>query len=110
MAVPPAPSPEEHTSELQSRLHLVCRILLVKKKHNYRDSRRRTKIFCNAFWPSKVLILQTLPPPSQNIILPYTTLFRSLPLQISNLNISAIMVTGGVGPKYFVMPFGPLKC
>src|SRR2546429_6597578 len=25
---------EEHTSELQSRLHLVCRLLLEKKKHN----------------------------------------------------------------------------
>ena len=24
---------EEHTSELQSRLHLVCRLLLGKKKH-----------------------------------------------------------------------------
>src|SRR2546429_6545571 len=24
---------EEHTSELQSRLHLVCRLLLAKKKH-----------------------------------------------------------------------------
>src|SRR2546422_8075957 len=24
---------EEHTSELQSRLHLVCRLLLVKKKN-----------------------------------------------------------------------------
>src|SRR2546422_11225904 len=24
---------EEHTSELQSRLHLVCRLLLEKKKH-----------------------------------------------------------------------------
>src|SRR2546422_8095325 len=42
----PAPSPpcssiacssvrsEEHTSELQSRLHLVCRLLLEKKKKN----------------------------------------------------------------------------
>src|SRR2546422_2803818 len=39
---------EEHTSELQSRLHLVCRLLLEKKKkshtwprsysHNYRSS------------------------------------------------------------------------
>src|SRR2546422_5821664 len=34
---PPAKSPaksrsEEHTSELQSRLHLVCRLLLEKKK------------------------------------------------------------------------------
>src|SRR3989449_5835169 len=27
---------EEHTSELQSRLHLVCRLLLEKKKH-YQD-------------------------------------------------------------------------
>src|SRR2546422_8469128 len=27
---------EEHTSELQSRLHLVCRLLLEKKKFNQR--------------------------------------------------------------------------
>src|SRR2546429_5868492 len=27
---------EEHTSELQSRLHLVCRLLLEKKKKNRR--------------------------------------------------------------------------
>src|SRR5205809_6194761 len=27
---------EEHTSELQSRLHLVCRLLLEKKKTNIR--------------------------------------------------------------------------
>src|SRR5687768_18358868 len=26
---------EEHTSELQSRLHLVCRLLLEKKKHDH---------------------------------------------------------------------------
>src|SRR2546429_5590875 len=26
---------EEHTSELQSRLHLVCRLLLEKKKNNH---------------------------------------------------------------------------
>src|SRR3989449_6748363 len=30
---------EEHTSELQSRLHLVCRLLLEKKKHNSRNRR-----------------------------------------------------------------------
>src|SRR2546429_3494981 len=29
------PRSEEHTSELQSRLHLVCRLLLEKKKKNY---------------------------------------------------------------------------
>src|SRR2546422_5059618 len=28
------PRSEEHTSELQSRLHLVCRLLLEKKKQN----------------------------------------------------------------------------
>src|SRR2546422_9627403 len=32
---------EEHTSELQSRLHLVCRLLLEKKKKN---SEHRTNI------------------------------------------------------------------
>src|SRR6266550_5701375 len=29
---PNSPRSEEHTSELQSRLHLVCRLLLEKKK------------------------------------------------------------------------------
>src|SRR2546422_11165040 len=29
---------EEHTSELQSRLHLVCRLLLEKKKNNKRET------------------------------------------------------------------------
>src|SRR2546429_3582728 len=31
---------EEHTSELQSRLHLVCRLLLEKKKNNIRSLMR----------------------------------------------------------------------
>src|SRR5687768_18261632 len=30
---------EEHTSELQSRLHLVCRLLLEKKKQNEQQHR-----------------------------------------------------------------------
>src|SRR2546429_1771757 len=34
----PARRSEEHTSELQSRLHLVCRLLLEKKKSNHRKS------------------------------------------------------------------------
>src|SRR2546422_1359558 len=29
---------EEHTSELQSRLHLVCRLLLEKKKKTHTDN------------------------------------------------------------------------
>src|SRR2546422_4538538 len=32
---------EEHTSELQSRLHLVCRLLLEKKKKQTRPHRQR---------------------------------------------------------------------
>src|SRR5258708_21469614 len=34
---------EEHTSELQSPDHLVCRLLLEKKKQDDRDHRRRNK-------------------------------------------------------------------
>src|SRR2546429_7075124 len=38
---------EEHTSELQSRLHLVCRLLLEKKKHNHnRTPTRVTRSSC----------------------------------------------------------------
>src|SRR2546422_1508377 len=33
VVVAAGPRSEEHTSELQSRLHLVCRLLLEKKKH-----------------------------------------------------------------------------
>src|SRR5256884_740480 len=32
------PRSEEHTSELQSRLHLVCRLLLEKKKNTVRHT------------------------------------------------------------------------
>src|SRR5216684_6602167 len=40
---------EEHTSELQSRLHLVCRLLLEKKKkkvitHNNKKEKKKTSI------------------------------------------------------------------
>src|SRR2546422_7318308 len=34
---------EEHTSELQSRLHLVCRLLLEKKKKKIRSTTYYTK-------------------------------------------------------------------
>src|SRR2546422_6782604 len=40
---------EEHTSELQSRLHLVCRLLLEKKKK--KNSRKITLI---ASWKSQL--------------------------------------------------------
>src|SRR2546429_4944426 len=45
---PVATRSEEHTSELQSRLHLVCRLLLEKKKHktpsHVPHARRRPKL------------------------------------------------------------------
>src|SRR5687768_17836708 len=41
-SVPQARS-EEHTSELQSRLHLVCRLLLEKKKKTKTDTYRSQK-------------------------------------------------------------------
>src|SRR5260370_23599214 len=34
---------EEHTSELQSHLNLVCRLLLEKKKTNIQDTERRVR-------------------------------------------------------------------
>src|SRR5687768_18605087 len=34
---------EEHTSELQSRLHLVCRLLLEKKKKKKKKKKIKTK-------------------------------------------------------------------
>src|SRR2546422_8463872 len=40
---------EEHTSELQSRLHLVCRLLLEKKKNNLES--RRTHRSCKQHKP-----------------------------------------------------------
>src|SRR2546422_7357310 len=40
-AAPGARRSEEHTSELQSRLHLVCRLLLEKKKKTTRTNNMR---------------------------------------------------------------------
>src|SRR2546422_6010015 len=37
------PRSEEHTSELQSRLHLVCRLLLEKKKKKHKRTTYSTK-------------------------------------------------------------------
>src|SRR5438876_3505539 len=41
-----APRSEEHTSELQSPVHLVCRLLLEKKK---KRQQQRLKIACSSF-------------------------------------------------------------
>src|SRR2546422_6930820 len=42
-----APRSEEHTSELQSRLHLVCRLLLEKKKSRSKQTSLTVSISAN---------------------------------------------------------------
>src|SRR3989449_5754939 len=42
----PSPRSEEHTSELQSRLHLVCRLLLEKKKNRHECGQQRSRARC----------------------------------------------------------------
>src|SRR5260370_5642582 len=41
---------EEHTSELQSHLNLVCRLLLEKKRLTFLIASLMTKELCIAFW------------------------------------------------------------
>src|ERR1035441_8852883 len=53
---------EEHTSELQSLRHLVCRLLLEKKNHR-----------CTC---SLLFLMMRRPP--RSTLFPYTTLFRSI--------------------------------
>src|SRR2546422_8113964 len=43
----PPPRSEEHTSELQSRLHLVCRLLLEKKKKTTTRQPKRRPPTCH---------------------------------------------------------------
>src|SRR5690348_17737560 len=42
--VPCCARSEEHTSELQSPVHLVCRLLLEKKKHSSRTTHRYIQV------------------------------------------------------------------
>ena len=42
------PRSEEHTSELQSRLHLVCRLLLEKKKTKTKKKKKKTRKICTS--------------------------------------------------------------
>src|SRR6201993_722528 len=81
---------EEHTSELQSRLHLVCRLLLGKMKSSWPQpepggkncslSSRMISIramLASAAWrPSSSIFLMIRRPP-RSTLFPYTTLFRS---------------------------------
>src|SRR5690349_7512471 len=62
-----APRSEEHTSELQSRRDLVCRLLLEKKKDGFVDGEALGQLL--------VFLVNRLAPRAK--LFPYTTLFRS---------------------------------
>src|SRR5947199_4233292 len=47
---------EEHTSELQSLRHLVCRLLLEKKKHNIATNERAHVSAPHLFDPTRVRV------------------------------------------------------
>src|SRR5215208_4398597 len=78
---------EEHTSELQSRGHLVCRLLLDKKTANYvylfndnefRMVLRNSVVFTVGAVGGSLLLflLLTIRRPPKPTLFPYTTLFR----------------------------------
>src|ERR1041385_5118164 len=68
---------EEHTSELQSRLHLVCRLLLEKKKRDHKilHTRHRTPGRYTATRPA---------PPSTAVPVPRVRLLRYVDLSFSS--------------------------
>src|SRR2546425_440050 len=80
---------EEHTSELQSLAYLVCRLLLVEKKH-WGLSKSRNATSLNSRFKSldtlKVKIISVtfrifflmIRRPPRSTLFPYTTLFRSI--------------------------------
>src|SRR5215510_7946933 len=77
------PRSEEHTSELQSRGQLVCRLLLEKKKDELDEGDTAGLSDCvthniePVIW-CKVFFLMIRRPP-RSTLFPYTTLFRSRP-------------------------------
>src|SRR5208337_4638010 len=75
---------EEHTSELQSPMYLVCRLLLEKKKRptagpweltDPRDLGELTELP----EPPEMLFFLMIRRPPRSTLFPYTTLFRSRP-------------------------------
>src|SRR6266571_1427482 len=81
-ANPCAPRSEEHTSELQSHVNLVCRLLLEKKKnyHEHGNSCRKLS-WCNtkcvyAIDNHLFFFFLMIRRPPRSTLFPYTTLFR----------------------------------
>src|SRR5438067_1125800 len=70
---------EEHTSELQSRFDLVCRLLLEKKNHTRRPRPPDVCVLCSTLLIASIFcrLFLLLPRPPGSTLFPYTTLFRS---------------------------------
>src|SRR5215208_2376487 len=94
-----APRSEEHTSELQSRGHLVCRLLLEKKKIDVLRTMQADSVDCVVTSPPywgwggygvdgqigleptlaehlAVIFVLMIRRPPRSTLFPYTTLFR----------------------------------
>src|SRR5215203_5872631 len=84
---------EEHTSELQSRQYLVCRLLLEKKKYAYGRGGRGQGLRCGRLFqddvgvgaadaergdtrPPRAVFFLMIRRPPRSTLFPYTTLFR----------------------------------
>src|SRR5690242_2447024 len=70
---------EEHTSELQSHVNLVCRLLLEKKKHGPPGRARRPGAPSRHCRRGRAGLCRRLHRPPRSTLFPYTTLFRSTP-------------------------------
>src|SRR6516164_850764 len=86
------PRSEEHTSELQSQFHLVCRLLLEKKKDLVRAMRinlrarqydvltagtgRDALAAAASHPPDAIIFFLMIRQPPRSTLFPYTTLFR----------------------------------
>src|SRR3954449_12026189 len=73
------PRSEEHTSELQSQSHIVCRLLLEKKMHfPCPESRRDPRRYLALCPPEPVFFFFFLMigGPPRSTLFPYTPLFR----------------------------------
>src|SRR2546429_4701487 len=66
------PRSEEHTSELQSRLHLVCRLLLEKKKKTHLQAALPQHLYMHQSHPILTLTIIHLSSHSPRVLAPHT--------------------------------------
>src|ERR1017187_9068026 len=91
--LPPAPPPnrsEEHTSELQSPMYLVCRLLLEKKRLHLPESVHPRPRF---------VVPSTVSEPPDT--------FRELPLSRDSACAGSGPIAGGVANPVFFKTMGP---